>query len=258
MALAKRLEFERLAGLRHQREFVLDRADVEIGVAAGEIGDVDLLRRAGLGAAALQEAHAAGGEIVGAEKIAAAADRPGHRRGVERQRLFDLVQKLERVAALAVHLVDEGDDGNVAQAADLEQLSGPRLDALGGVDHHDGGIDRRQRAVGVFGEILVARRIQEVEDQALEFERHHRGDDGDTALAFDLHPVGTGVAPLALGLDLPGQIDRAAEQQELLGQRGLAGVRVRDDRKGPPARDFRGERRTGRRIGSDGKVGHRA
>ena len=43
MALAKRLQLERLAGFRDQREFILDLGDVEIGVAAGEIGDVDLL-----------------------------------------------------------------------------------------------------------------------------------------------------------------------------------------------------------------------
>jgi hypothetical protein len=46
--------------------------------------------------------------------------------GVQRQRLLDLVEEFERVAALAVHLVDEGDDRDVAQPADLEQLAGAR------------------------------------------------------------------------------------------------------------------------------------
>jgi hypothetical protein len=41
---------------------------------------------------------------------------------VERQLLLDLVEDLEGIAAFAVHLVDEGDDRDVAQAADLEQL----------------------------------------------------------------------------------------------------------------------------------------
>ena len=36
--------------------------------------------------------------------------------------------------------------------------------------------------------------------------------------------------------------DRAAEQQQMLGQRGLAGVGMRDDRKGPPPSGFMGER----------------
>jgi len=83
---------------------------------------------------------------------------------------------------------------------------------------------------------------QQVEYEVLELERHHRRDHGDAALALDLHPVGTGVAPLTLGLDLPGEVDGPAEQQELFGQRGFAGVRVRNDRKGAPARNLVGKR----------------
>jgi len=86
-----------------------------------------------------------------------------------------------------------------------------------------------------------------------EFERHHRGDDGDAALAFDLHPVGTGVAPLALGLDWPARL-MAPPNSRISRQRGLAGVRMRDDRKGAPARDLLGERRAGRRFGGESKV----
>ena len=43
-------------------------------------------------------------------------------------------------------------------------------------------------------------------------------------------------------LDGAGHLDRAAEQQQLLGQRGLAGIRVGDDGKGAPTRDFLLER----------------
>ena len=38
--------------------------------------------------------------------------------------------QLERLAPVAVQLVDEGDDRDAAHAADLEQLDGLRLDAL--------------------------------------------------------------------------------------------------------------------------------
>jgi hypothetical protein len=64
--------------------------------------------------------------------------RPVERRRRHRQLLLDLVQQGERILRLAVHLVDEGDDRNVAQAAHFEQLQRLRLDALGGVEHHDG------------------------------------------------------------------------------------------------------------------------
>jgi hypothetical protein len=39
-------------------------------------------------------------------------------------------------------------------------------------------------------------------------------------------------------LDGAGHLDRASEQQQLLGQRGLAGVRMRNDRKRAAASDF--------------------
>jgi hypothetical protein len=47
--------------------------------------------------------------------------------------------------------------------------------------------------------------------------------------------------PLAPRLDLARQLDRPAEKQEFLGQRGLAGVRLRNDRKGAPAGNFVGQ-----------------
>jgi hypothetical protein len=42
---------------------------------------------------------------------------------------------------------------------------------------------------------------------------------------------------LAARLDRAGGLDRAAEQQQLFRQRRLAGVRMRDDRKGTPPCD---------------------
>jgi len=53
----------------------------------------------------------------------------GGRGNVERQRLLDLVRQIERVAALAVELVDKGHERHVAQPADLEELAGLLLDA---------------------------------------------------------------------------------------------------------------------------------
>ena len=123
------------------------------------------------------------------------------------------------------------------------------LDALGRVDHHHRGIDRGQRAVGVFRKVLVARRVEQIEDAPVILERHHRGDDRDSALLLDRHPVRLRGVAVALGLDLAGELDGAAEQQQLLGQRGLAGVRMRDDGKGAPPLDFACERRFGFALG---------
>jgi hypothetical protein len=161
-------------------------------------------------------------EVVAAMKVAAHADRPGHRTGIECQHALDLVEQREGIEALAIDLVDEGDDRNVAQAADFEQFSGLAFDALGGIDHHDRRIDRGQRAIGILAEILVARRVEQIEGDALAHEGHHRTRDRDAAL-LDLHPVGLGAAPLAMRLDMTGQMDCAADSKSSFsGQRRLA------------------------------------
>jgi hypothetical protein len=85
---------------------------------------------------------------------------------------------------------------------------------------------------------LVTRRVEQVEDAILVLERHRRGADRDAALALDLHPVGACATLLAPSFHRAGELDGAAEQQDLFGERRLAGVGVRNDREGAPAGDF--------------------
>ena len=60
MALAECLQLERLAGLAHQLQLVLDRRrHRDWRCWRAELGDVDLLGPPGLGAAAFEQAHAA-------------------------------------------------------------------------------------------------------------------------------------------------------------------------------------------------------
>src|SRR3546814_12682584 len=102
----------------------------------------------------------------------------------------DLVEQFERGLAFAVDLVDEGDDRHRTQTAHFEQLERLRLDTLGGVDHHHGAVDRGQRAIGVLAEILVPRRVEQVEDEPPLLEGHDRRSYRTAALLLDLHPVG--------------------------------------------------------------------
>ena len=180
----------------------------------------------------------AAAQIVGADEIGRAADRPSDRRGIERERARDLVQELQRITALAVHLVDEGQDRDVAQAADLEQLARAALDALRGVDHHHGRIDGGQSAIRILRKVLVARRVEQVEDATLVLEGHNRGDDGDAPLALDAHPVRARAAALALRAHIARELDRPARAQKPLGQGGLASIGVGDDRERAASRDL--------------------
>jgi hypothetical protein len=261
MALAVGREFEGRTGPAHQLDLLAQARELRLGqqlcqplVLDPAAGD----RRRRLLAGPRERQEALARQVVAALELPAHAGRPGHGHGIERQQLADLVEQLEGVAPLAVELVDEGDDRHVAQAADLEQLAGLGLDALGRVDHHDRGIDRRQGAVGVFAEVLVARRVEQVEGAAAEIEGHDRGGHGDAAGLLDLHPVRARAPALAARLDRAGQVDRPAEQQQLLGQGGLARVRVRDNGEGAAplgGLGYRARHRARQRFGKHGAQG---
>ena len=113
-----------------------------------------------------------------------------------------------RVAALAGELVDKANDWHVAQPADLKELAGLLLDAFGGVEHHYCTVDRGQRAVGVFAEILVARCVEQVEGEPLMLKAHHRRGDRDASLALDRNPIRAQPPALAPRLDFARQLDR--------------------------------------------------
>ena len=170
--------------------------------------------------------------VVNALEVDAGADRPVHRVGADAELLLDLVEQIVGALRVAVHLVDEGENRDVAHDADLEQLARLRLDALGSVDDHDGGVRGHQRAVGVFGEVLVARGVENIDAVALVLELHDRGGYGDAALLFNFHPVGNGVARIFFALDGAGELNGASVQKELFGKRRFAGVRMRNNRKG--------------------------
>ena len=152
--------------------------------------------------------------------------------------MLQLVKEVERIARLAVELVDKGKDRDMAHRAHAEQLARLRLNALGGINDHHGGVGRHQCAVGILREVLVSRGIENVDAIPLVLKLHHRGGDGNAALLFQCHPVGYGVMVAGLALDASRRLDRAPVKEELFGQGGLARVRVRDDGKGAAAVDL--------------------
>jgi len=166
------------------------------------------------------------------------ADGPGHRGASDAQDLLHLVHELHRFAAFAVELVHEGHDGGGAQAADIHELARALLHTLGGVDDHERRVHGGEGAVGVLGEIAVARGVEQVDDALAVGELHHRRGHRDAALLLHGHPVGGGVAIGLAPLHGAGVLDGAPVEQELLGERGLAGVRVGNDGEGAPALDF--------------------
>ncbi len=132
-------------------------------------------------------------EVIDTLEGFAAADGPGDGGTHDLQLAFHLVHHFHGIAHFAVQLVHEGEDGGIAQPGHFHQLASTIFDTLGGIDDHQAAVDRRQGTVGIFGEVLVTRGIEQV-DQAIRIGKlHHRGGDGDTTLLLHLHPVGFGV-----------------------------------------------------------------
>ena len=144
-------------------ELLVDRlADEGAQLRVGRVGNGDRrARRAVCGA--LEAMYRSALAIVDAAELVAAAQRPVHRKGADAENALQFVEQLERIAARPVHLVHEREQRNAALATDGEQLLRLRLDAFGGVDQHHRAVGGEQRAIGILAEVLVARRIEQVD-----------------------------------------------------------------------------------------------
>ena len=161
----------------------------------------------------------------------------GHVAGVGRSPIWASISSSSSSGSRpgTVVLVEEREHRQAAGPADLEQLERLGLDALGRVEHHHDGVDAGEHAVGVLGEVAVAGRVEQVDDVVAVRELQHRRADRDAALALQLHPVRRRRPPPVAGLDRAGPLHGAGVEQELLGQRRLAGVGVADDGERAPA-----------------------
>ena len=142
-----------------------------------------------------------------------------------------LISDIERILDEVI-FIDKGKNRNMPHDTDLEQLPRLRLHAFAGVYHHDCRIRSHQSAVSVFREILMARRIKNIDAVSAIVELQHGTGHRDTSLLLDLHPVRNSVSGRRLAFYRSGKINGSAVQQKFLSQSRLAGVRMRNNRKG--------------------------
>ena len=80
--------------------------------------------------------------------------------------------------------------------------------------------------------------VEEIDAVSSVVELEHGGGDGDAALAFEFHPIGSGLAGIFSGGDRTRELDGAAIEEEFFGESGFAGIGVRDDSESATALDF--------------------
>jgi hypothetical protein len=66
------------------------------------------------------------------------------------------------------------EDRGFQDLANFEQLERLRLDATRGVKDHDGTVDRGEGAVRIFGEVLVAGGVEQVDVMSAVWKGEHR------------------------------------------------------------------------------------
>ena len=179
--------------------------------------------------APLVQQHRVRVEIVDAGEGGPIANRPVNGRRGDAEHAFDLIEQLEGIEGGLVQLVDEGQYRQPAGAAHLEELERLRLDALGRVEHHHDAVDCQERPVGVFAEVLVARRVEQRDMVPVQLELERGGADRNAALLLHLHPVGDGVPLRPASPNGARQLDGSGVQEQFFGQRRLARVGVGND-----------------------------
>ena len=148
---------------------------------------------------------------------------------VEADDVGDLAARLFGLRARQIDLVDDRDDLEVVLDREVGVGERLRLDALRRVDEQQRALARGQRPRDLVREVDVPGRVDQVQDVLLAvLRRVVQPDrvrlDRDAALALEIH----GVEHLRFHL---ARLERAGDLEKAVGQRRLAVVDVRDDRK---------------------------
>jgi hypothetical protein len=164
------------------------------------------------------ERHEVGG--AGAE-----TSRRAHRHEGRCQPVGDRPQQGALLCADKVDLVDEqqGREAESLQAAHEDARL--RLDALECGDHQHRPVEDAERTLDLGDEVRVTGRVEQVDGDVADHERHHRGLDRDAAPTFDVEEVGV-AGPSVDAADL---VDDARSVEQTFGQSGLTGVDVGKD-----------------------------
>src|SRR6266849_5357030 len=168
-------------------------------------------------------------EIDNADEIVFAAERELQRHRTRSEALLDGADHVIEIRAHAVHFVDKADARHAVFIALATHGFRLRQHSGNGIEYAHRAVEHAQRAFHFHGEVHVAGGINNVDAILLAEAVPRSGGggagDGDTALAFLLHPVHGGGA-FVHGTDLVGH---PRIEQDALGRRGLAGVDVRHD-----------------------------
>ena len=164
-------------------------------------------------------------EVDDADEVVLGTDRQLHDERLRTEAVLDRLDGEVEVRAQLVHLVDEGDAGDVVLVRLAPHGLGLGLDALLAVEDRDRTVEDAQRALDLDREVDVTRGVDDVDLGVVPEGGDRGGRDRDAALLLLLHPVGGGGAVVRLAQ----LVVDAGVEKDALSRRRLAGVDVRHD-----------------------------
>ena len=117
-------------------------------------------------------------------------DRPRQRAYMNGKFFLQLIQQIKRIFGLTVHFVDKYNNRRITHTAHLHQLTRLRFHTFCTIHNNDNAIYSSQRAVCIFGKVLVTGSIEDINLIIFIVKLHHRGSYRDTTLFLYIHPVG--------------------------------------------------------------------
>ena len=164
--------------------------------------------------------------VINPPEADSASDRPVHRIGPDAEFLFQLIQQVKGILGVPIHFVDKSKNRNSSHRTNPEELPRLRLNPLCSVNDHHRRIRRHQGPVGILREILVSRRIQNVDAIPLIFKLKHRRGHRNSSLLLQLHPVRNSMMIGGLSFYAARRLNCSPIKQKFFCQRGFAGVGV--------------------------------
>ena len=128
-------------------------------------------------------------DVINSLKAHTTFDRPGQRTYMNGKLFLQLIQQIERIFGLTVHLIDEYNDRRITHTAHFHQLTRLCFHTFGTIYNDDNAIYSSQRTICVFSEILMTGSIEDINLILFIVELHHRGGYRDTTLLLYIHPV---------------------------------------------------------------------
>ena len=157
-------------------------------------------------------------DVINSLKTHTTFDRPRQRTHMNSKFFLQLIQQIERIFGLTVHFIDEYNNRRITHTAHFHQFTGLRFHTFCTIHNDDNAIYSSQRAVSIFGKVLVTGSVEDINLIIFVIELHHGGSYRNTTLFLYIHPVGCSRFLYLIALYSTRHLNLSTEKQQFFSQ----------------------------------------